>query len=248
MNLDIKIDTRALESKLYLLAREARVAPGVVIKEESRLIAQALVKLTPPANQTQGRNAVKGDFARAVGILDSNSFARAKEDVRLNMRELIRRKDNETLQDALRAMDSRSWVVKRFDPKDHIGRRNRYGRVRRPSFVLTTDAAAARRHLREMLARVGWSKAWLANVLTATGGSVANWFGKHAARAGYVIANFGEGSPGIRATATNIKIPNYQRMVDGAVRNRERVTQTKIDRLIAGKAVNLGFTRIDAKT
>lgn len=242
MDLSIKADTRDLEDKLYLLAKEARVAPWQVIREEGRLFAQQVVKLTPPQTQAQGRGAVARDFYRAVGVLDSKSFSKAKQEVREPMRELIRRKDNETLQQALNDMDNRGWVVKRFDPADHKGRRNRYGRVSRKSYVMTTDAAA-RRHLRWMQGAVGWAKGAQVAIIRALGGVVPSWYGKHEAASGYAITRTGD-NPGVTSVARNIKIPGYQRMVDAALATRERITQRKIDRLIAGKATNLGFVTI----
>lgn len=243
MQLSIQANTRDLEDKLYLLAKEARVAPWQVILEEARLLAQQIVKLTPPQSLAQGRGAVARDFYRAVGVLDKNSFGKAKQEVREPMRELIRRKDNETLQTALNEMDNRGWVVKRFDPTDHTSRRNRYGRVAKKSFIMTTDGPAARKHLRRMQGAVGWAKgAWVA-IIRACGGSVPSWYGRHESASGYAIVNPGE-NPFVRAIARNIKIPGYQRMVDAALATRERITQRKIDRLIAGKATNLGFVTI----
>lgn len=243
MNLSIEVDTASLENKLYLLAKEARVTPAQVIKEEARLVTENIIRLTPPKTNAQGRAAVKKDFSKAVGILDSDSFGRAKQDIRERMRALIKRKDNVAIQEAMRKMDGRPWIVKPFFPSDHTTRRNKRGRVTQKSFVSTTDAGKAKKYLRELLGRVGWAKgAWVA-ALIATGGRAPNWYGRHASASGYALANFGE-NPSVSATARNIKIPNYQRMVSAAVRTRERITQRKIDRLIAGKATNLGFVTI----
>jgi hypothetical protein len=60
------------------------------------------------------------------------------------------------------------------------------------------------------------------------------------------VASFGT-NPSVFAVAYNNKIPGYQAIVSAAVRNRIRVTETKIKRLIAGKATNLGFKRVDAR-
>ena len=61
---------------------------------------------------------------------------------------------------------------------------------------------------------------------------------------GYVSSNFGE-KPFIKATATNVKIPNYQRMVDGAINSRERTTVKKVNAVLANRAVNLGFIKVN---
>jgi hypothetical protein len=102
----------------------------------------------------------------------------------------------------------------------------------------------AGKYLRDVQSRVGWAKgAWVRTLISA-GGTAPSWIARHASKAGTVIANFGE-NPSVMAIAHNIKIPGYQKLVDTAVRTRERITQRKIDRIVAGKAVNLGFKVIE---
>lgn len=107
--------------------------------------------------------------------------------------------------------------------------------------------SSANRYLKHLQDRVGWAKGGWAAGLIATGDRPPNWIARHAAAAGTVRPNFGT-NPFFYATARAIKIPNYQRMVDTAVMTRERITQRKIDRIIAGKAVNLGFMVVEART
>jgi hypothetical protein len=42
-----------------------------------------------------------------------------------------------------------------------------------------------------------------------------------------------------------VKIPDYQRMVDGALISRIKTTNKKVAAVLANRAVNLGFTRVD---
>jgi len=70
MQVDVKVDTTALENKLYLLAKEARVAPGVVFRQEVKEIIKNIWKLTPPKTYSQGRKAVAGDLNRVVYPLE----------------------------------------------------------------------------------------------------------------------------------------------------------------------------------
>jgi hypothetical protein len=37
-----------------------------------------------------------------------------------------------------------------------------------------------------------------------------------------------------------------QRVVDGAMRIRSKITLQKVDRILSGKAVNLGFAKVSA--
>ncbi len=106
--------------------------------------------------------------------------------------------------------------------------------------------SAANRYLRHLQSRVGWAKGGWAAGLIATGERPPHWIARHAAAAGTVRPNFGV-NPFFYATARAVKIPNYQNMVNAAVATRERITQRKIDRIIAGKAVNLGFMVVEAR-
>jgi hypothetical protein len=60
---------------------------------------------------------------------------------------------------------------------------------------------------------------------------------------GSVRSSFGP-QPFIKATAHNVKIPNYQRMIDGAINSRIQTTVKKIEAIRANAAVNLGFIRV----
>jgi len=237
VNLSVKVDTRDLEDKLYLLAREARLAPGRIIQEETKGITQQIIRITPPRNLAQGRKAVERDIGRVVTGLPNltggpafdavNRAAVAKNEALVN-RLLGRWKSKPTFTSVPAAIKG-----------EHLRKRTRYGRVRARA-QLMTYARDAKRYLREVQSRVGWAKGAWVSALIAAGGRAPSWIMRHAAKSGSVVANFGE-NPRVLAIAHNIKIPGYQRMVDAAVRTRERITQRKIDRLIAGKGVNLGF-------
>jgi len=244
MNLSVQVDTGDLEEKLYLLAKEARVAPGVVIKEETKGICRQIMQLTPPRNLAQGRKAVAGDLSRIV-------YAPRAEDVKW-----------EPLKKALKARDvaaATALYAAKSSPRftfttgtaeirgQHLRMRNPRGRVNKGvKPFLAAFSSDARQYVAQVQSRVGWAKAAFARTLIAAGGTVPAWIGRLANAAGTVIANFGE-NPSVQGIGFNVKIPGYQKLVDTAVRTRERITQRKIDAIVAGRAVNLGFTVIEAK-
>lgn len=242
--LSINVDTYALENKLYLLAKAARVEPGQVIKEEARLVTQNIIQLTPPKALAQGRKRILGDMSRVVQSLDHQKIDWKP------LKTAVEKKNRPAIEALLRNKRSGPRELATSIPiiqGEHLRRRNRYGRVGNGKPVYAALNNIAGKYLRDVQSRVGWAKGSWVSALVAAGGRAPNWYARHAAVAGTAIANFGE-NPQFTATARNIKIPNFQRVADSAVRNRERVTQKKIDRVVAGKAVNLGFVTILERT
>lgn len=246
--IDVKIETKQLSQALTELAKTANVGLGPIIKEEARYLVQLFIRFTPPKTRQQGVKAVAADIQKAIGVLNQDSFPRAREEVRLPMRELIRRKDNETLQAAMREMDGNQWVVKGFQPSDHTSKRTRYGRVSRKSYVMTTDSAIYKRYVREVKARVGWTASGWIPAAKASGARYKKFSDRFGSASGIVNFHFGPASmvsPYILARNLKVKIPNYQDKINAAVSSRVDTTNRKIKRLLAGKAVNLGFMKVE---
>jgi hypothetical protein len=132
--------------------------------------------------------------------------------------------------------------------------RNKYGRIGYVSqntvgrwkvqdqmWIANANADA---YLNYVQARVGFSKAGFAAAALACGMRVPAWVRRHAQRAGNTSYNFGA-NPYIIGTAVNSKIPDVGRYVQQGLEFRVKITQKKIDRILANKAVNLGFAKID---
>jgi len=105
------------------------------------------------------------------------------------------------------------------------------------------ENSAADKYFNLLKSRVGWAKAGFASAAIACGIRVPAWITRHASSAGTTHFNFGR-NPYIIATATKTKIPDTERFVVGAMNLRVGITQKKIDRLLANKAVNLGFAKV----
>jgi hypothetical protein len=103
--------------------------------------------------------------------------------------------------------------------------------------------AAADAYFNVIKSRVGWSKSGFAAAALACGIRVPAWIRRHASASGTTSFNFGS-NPYIIGTATNTKIPDINRYVDNAMAIRVKVTQQKVDRILANKAVNLGFAKV----
>ena len=69
MQIQATFNSRDLQDRLFLLAKEARVSQAAVLKEEARIIVQNVMRLTPPATYAQGRKAVSRDLGKVYTSL-----------------------------------------------------------------------------------------------------------------------------------------------------------------------------------
>jgi len=266
MDLNIKLDTTDLEDKLYLLAKESRTTPGQVIREETRLLTQIIMKFTPPQKGlAQGRNAIVADLmggrrvssARysSVGLfhgIDSETAEPRKKDWATTVRVHLGWEGSKSvlIKKTMWRPSASVSELKAFHKKYQNPKTGRTGVVSQSVIgrwkvqdQMWVKKATLNRYIKQVQSMVGWATGSWTAILQASGGHAPNWITRHGATAGAAYVNFGE-NPEAIGVAYNVKIPGYQRMIDGALKNRERVTQTKIDRLIAGKATNLGFVTI----
>jgi hypothetical protein len=136
----------------------------------------------------------------------------------------------------------------------HLRFRNKYGRI--PFVSQSTigrwkvqdqmwiSDGTADRYLKSVQSRVGYAKAGFAAAALACGMRLPAWVRRHSQRAGVASVNFGA-NPYVTGTATNIKVPNPSRYVDAGLKFREKITLKKVDAILANRAVNLGFARVD---
>jgi len=238
MKLSVTVDTGELEAKLYLLGKAIGAAPGVVFREETKGIAQQIIKLTPPRNLAQGRRAVENDLSRIVYAPSSDTVSW------LPLKNAIAKRNIASAEKlfANKRAPSFTFTTSQSDiAAQHIKMRTRRGRINRGvKPILATFPSEAKSYIRTVQSRVGWAKGAWVSTLQAAGGTAPSWISKYAMKAGNVIADFGE-NPKVHAFAHNIKIPGYQKLVDTAVATRVRITQRKIDAIVAGRGVNLGF-------
>lgn len=138
-----------------------------------------------------------------------------------------------------------------LNPSLHTARRNKRGHVRGANISqVVTKNTELNRYRKEIQERVGWHMAGWVPMARLVGAKVRNWVknSRMAATSGSAQANFSaRGKVFLLATNFDVKIPNYQRVIDAVMSARMRVAVTKLDRLNRGLATNLGFTRIAAK-
>ena len=254
--IDIEVSFSRLEMALHELAKEAKVSLGLVIKEEAKYAIQTIVKFTPPKQRPQGVNAVRGDFSRlAEPLVFQDLQAKATEGgFYKSMARYVRNRDVEKLRALFRNPNLTHYygrpLLENEDAikKYHKDQRNDRGRIRGKPRVLAFGLDF-RRVRKTMEDRVGWTvSGWNASA-KVTGARYKKFSDKLKPQAGgnirfgSVQSSFGP-QPFIKATAHNVKIPNYQRMIDAAINARLRITIRKVAAVTANKAVNLGFTRV----
>jgi hypothetical protein len=215
------------------------------------------------AAQEQGFNAIKGDLFGGVKMAKSRSIGLFQVIGESVLRE-PRNNEHETLRVYKgNNLSSKSFkIMKKFwrpeASKGEMARfrklyRNKYGRTGQVSQStigrwkvqdqMWVSKQSADAYFGILKNRVGWNKSGFAAAAIACGIRVPSWIRKHARSSGRVSFNFGP-NPYVIATATKNSIPNIQRYVDGALMARQKVTQEKINRILANKAVNLGFAKV----
>jgi len=254
--IEIESSFSRLEMALHQLAKEAKVGLGLVIKEEAKYAIQTIVKFTPPKQRPQGVNAVRADFSRLAEPLvfqDLQAKATAGGFYK-SMARYVRNRDVEKLRALFRNPNLTHYygrpllesedAIKKYHRSQQNSRGGITGKPRVLAFGLDF-----RRVRKTMEDRVGWTVSGWNSSAKVTGARYKKFSDKLKAQAGgdirfgSVRSSFGP-QPFIKATAHNVKIPNYQRMIDAAINSRIRTTLRKVAAVKANKAVNLGFTRV----
>lgn len=247
----IEARTRELEYKLARLAAAARVDYGLVIREEARFVTQQLIQFTPPKTMAQGKAAIAFDFTRLTTQLEYSYF-KARETTGgfyKSIANYIRKREDTKLQALFnnRALNGFYGLTLLTNPQQileqHKNRRTQYGRIRsgRRQFAsYMKDSNTAMRTIQE---RVGWTASGWIPAAKVTGARYKKFSDRFGGKSGSQVSNFGR-NPFILARNFNVKIPKYQSTVNAVLRSRIATTQKKLERVLANKAVNLGFTRV----
>jgi len=291
MRISATLDVQKLEESLDQLAREARVAPGIVIKEETKQILQAVLKLTPPSTYAQGRAAVNRDLGKVFTTLPAirkrigDISFEGKEAFQAALTRASKANDESAVRKLLTQQVNGQITVQvgshqrngvsipgytqtrrvsgpmmpeltggtqiggSLNPSLHTSRRDAKGRVQGNQLSqVVTKSKGLSDYRKDVLSRTGWAMAGWAILARQVGAKIPNWVAKTRLESvsGVSTTNFGRDAF-VRATNLDVKIPGYQRVVDIIVATRIRVTARKIQALVAGRAVNLGFTRVAAR-
>ena len=249
--IDLKFNSAKLDYALTRLALAAKTDLGLVIKEEGRYITKTLMQFTPPKSRGQGTGAIRKDLGKlAVPLSAAKLEAKATgPGIYKSLARLVRRRETQKINDMMRNPRIGFYGGRRM--MDNVGQlssahrraRNNYGRIPKDQMLMAyaDDSTALRKDLE---GRVGWTISGWIPAARATGAKWKKFADRFGGKSGSQQSSFGA-NPYIIAVNKQVKIPGYQRIVDGAVSYRVKTTVKKVDRILANKAVNLGFAKVD---
>jgi hypothetical protein len=176
---DISQFTKAI--KTY--AEKMQKGMGVVIKDESRLLAERLRQLTRPKTQTQGQNRVKFDFFKTYQTDEwfESKFRFRSEKLQAAVLKDIREQDHVAL-NALFARSARlsRLKVEAFSESVHRGGRDNRGRVRFKAAVSYPVGAQEQveTYLKTQQKHVGVVKGGWGRCAVLLGGKSPSWINR----------------------------------------------------------------------
>ena len=217
------------------------------LREEARLFLKTVIKFTPPKSHSQGRAAIKADLfggrrisaARyaSVGIFQrigssrlvalKNKMARVSETVAVSLGweasktiRIFRRLWRPNATNAEMAAHHKKYQNPNTGRTVFISQ-SQIGRWKVADQMWVSDATA-NRYFNLLSDRVGWAKAGWKISCARLGITLPRWISRNGARGGYIEEL--NASTLLRKSITlknaACKIPNYQRVVDAALRAR----------------------------
>ena len=238
----IKSDSASMALKA--LAMKTGADMGQLVRVETGEFLKLLVRLTAPTRVNaksafiQGRNAIVGDLSRAVRPILPNF-----RDKKIN--KLVAAQDVTGWNAASRNFkgDLKNTQAVPFSAGLHTGRQNNRGRVPRWTKLVMFQVQQWQAYRDELLAREGILKAGWNPAFKAVGLKPARYVDRHGDKFGSVSEDKTPDKPSFTMTNKHAKSPGYDRVVRQALASREKALNTKLDRAIAGEAVNLGLAK-----
>lgn len=253
----IEVRTKKLEDALFRLSQAGNVDFGKVIKQEAAYVLRQLIKFTPPPDRPSGQYDVMSDMRLLSNPLSYDYFKSRENTTGFyrSMSRYIRRRNTEKLNQLFQIPQFTGFFGKRMIdsiPKlaqAHRASQNQFGRIKQV-YPFATYASDYKKYLKDVQARVGWTiNGWIPTAKVC-GAAYPKWAGKlkpikyaRTQLSGDVRWGFGK-NPFITGINYNVKLPNYENRIKAALSSRLLFTERKLERVLAGKAVNLGFVRV----
>jgi|688.fasta_scaffold210893_3 hypothetical protein len=250
--IEIEARTKDLEMALARLASAARVDYGQVVKQEAQYLLQTLLKFTPPKSRPQGNAAVARDMNNLTTPFAHRYFQERQTEGGFykSIARYVRTRESGKLQALFNNANLKGFyglqllTTKQEILNIHKQRRNNRGRVESGKKQYASYIADAKAVRKEIQSRVGWTLSGWVPAAKATGARYLKFSDRFGAKSGTQSSNFNTPNPFIIGRNFNVKIPNYQSKVTSALRSRTGTTVKKLERVLAGRAVNLGFIRV----
>lgn len=160
MRSDVRLDDRVFQRQLAEYVDRSGIDQSEVIRSQSVLFLQLVIRLTPPKRKRQGERAVELGLNMAVTRLSPKDFTNP------SIRAAIQNHRHEALTriaENSKGEWGKGWRAVPFEEKLHSDARGTDGRVRRKRKVMTPDQHKWGKYLKRKKKNVGTLKAgWLA--------------------------------------------------------------------------------------
>jgi hypothetical protein len=252
-SLEISLEARQLEVKLYELSRRVGLELGPIIREESKYLIASAVRNTPPPSRQAGVNTIRTDLNRVAVPLNYQAFeAKATTNgFYPSIAKYVRTKNAGKLRELLQNPNLnlfRGFKVlgNPADIKAEHKARRLNGRVTKVEAKAVAFRADMRSYFRDVSKRVGFALSGWTNAANVHGIKIKKFAqGSYAGSRAGAEYSFGR-NPFFIARNGNIKDFALQKKIETAVKYRLRVTITKVERAEKKLAINLGFTKLAA--
>lgn len=257
--LTIDLDLNLLSEQMERYVHELGMDGPTVVKTQTRLLLETLIRICPPHSLKQGRAAIKRDIKNALGLFndlkylgEARTVTKAAKGRGVSTFSLspmaaltvaARRGDTAAVNAILRHLPKSNlsrFTGVTFTESLHTGRRNARGRVRRSTGILALTPTQARNYLKQVQGRSGQAKGAFVPALHAVGGKAASWIERHQGKHGDVDdVHLGAGELDPRLTVINqargIRSLD-DRDVSKTIRFREAAMKTHISKLLELRA------------
>lgn len=240
--LTFDVDSLRFDRAMTAFSTKFGIASADIVKTETRLLLQQIIKFTPPKTRAQGRQAVARDIGRAMNPLDASTFTSKK------IAAFIRKKDVNSMREIVRRVPRwKNYTVEEFDPRRlHEEKRDSRGRIQRSKNVFVLDKKGWKKYVRRKQQNVGSGKAGWWPGLQAVGGAVPSYIARQASRFGVVDMSKANNkhSPHIRVmnfSTSAISQNDQNHTVQSAVRMRARSMESHIKRMASEIAKSSGL-------
>lgn len=228
MKLAIDNTSERFRAAILNFIRHQKVSVAEGMRIQGRLLAEQIVKFTPPKDKKQGEAAVERDINRVFNPLDPDNF-------KPSVARLIRSGDWEALQAFIDRIKTGPLVNKRviaFTAALHRQNQASRGRVHKELPYVTAEVDAVRDYIRSVKKHVGQGRGGWASAVEGLGGKASKWVSRHAG-SGELIDRADALSPSIEMINKSewAKGGDEGRIVQNAIRSRIE----KIEKSIAIK-------------
>ena len=246
----ISMDARKLQYALHELSKRTGEDLGQFIKEEAKYVVQSVVRTTPPPSKQAGDRTIANDLNKVAVPLDYQSFeARATEGgFYKSIAKYVRRRNAEKLR--LLLQNPNLNLFKNFGVlanQDEIAQHHQSRRVAGRVKGVARNVAFRvdmRRYNKVVNQRVGFMLSGWNKAAQALGVKTKKFASRSYAGSRSDLEYSYARNPFFVARNGNMKIADAQKKIDTTIRFRLRVAQKKLERVIQGKAVNLGFKKL----